>query len=96
LQEFGSVAEIYRNLERVGSDKLRLALMTAEATVHRNQDIVRLREDLGSEVGLDALVPSPADPPALGELFRRWGFRSLLAGLKLEGEAQPDLFTGVP
>lgn len=95
LQEFGSVAEIYRNLERVGSEKLRAALLTAEAAVHRNQEIVRLREDLGSEVPLEAFVAAPGNPSVLGELFQRWGFRSLLAGLNLKGKSQPDLFTDV-
>jgi hypothetical protein len=89
------VAEIYRNLDRVGSEKLRAALRAAETTVQRNQDIVRLREDLGCEVPLEALVAAPENLPALGELFQRWGFRSLLAGLKLKGLAQADLFADV-
>jgi DNA polymerase-1 len=92
LQEFGSVDEIYRQLDRVSSEKLRSALAAAESVVRRNQGVVRLREDLDVGVTVASLVPAAADAPALGALFSRWGFRSFFAELKLASAGQTDLF----
>lgn len=92
LQEFGTIEGIYRQLDQVSSEKLRAALAAAEPVVRRNQRIVRLRDELDAGVEIGALVPTAGDPPALGGLFRRWGFRSLLAELKLAPSEQADLF----
>ncbi len=64
LERFGSVAGMYDRLELVESERLRSALRAAEEVVRRNQELVRLRE---------------ADVARLADLYRKWGFRSLLA-----------------
>jgi DNA polymerase-1 len=79
LGQFGSVAEIYRHLNEVKSERLRGALAGSAAAVRRNQELVRLKAELPCDGSLAALQQQPADVERLAELYRRWGFRSLLA-----------------
>ncbi len=82
LNQFGSVPALYERLDEVRSEKLRANLRAAEPVVRRNRDLVRLREDLSCEFSPDELVEKPADAGRLRELYRRWGFKSLLAALE--------------
>jgi DNA polymerase-1 len=82
LKQFGSVAKIYERLDEVKSDRLRTALRAAAEAVRRNRELVRLREDLACEFLPESLAGKPADAGRLGELFRRWGFKGMLAALE--------------
>ena len=82
LNQFGSVAELYANLASVKSDRLRNTLQQSKETVKRNVNLVRLPETMPFETDLDELADVNANPDALRELFRRWGFRSMLAELE--------------
>jgi DNA polymerase-1 len=79
LKQFGSVAELYRRLGEVKSEKLRAALAASADDVKRNVELVRLKDDLPCEFSADGLAVRPADAGRLAELFGRWGFRTLLA-----------------
>ena len=87
LNRFGSVNALYERLNEVKSEKLRTNLRTAEGAVRRNQGLVRLRDDLPGDFSPAALAEKPADIGRLRELYRRWGFRTLLAAL---GEVTPE------
>ena len=82
LNQFGSVAELYRRLPEVKSERLRTALGAAAELVHRNVELVRLKEELPCEVEMDELAEKPANADALQAMFARWGFRSMLAELE--------------
>ena len=82
LKQFGSVAELYRRIDEVKSERIRAALKLAEADVRRNQSLVRLKTEVGKEFSADALVVKAADADRLMELYRGWGFRSMLAELE--------------
>lgn len=82
LNQFGSVTELYGRLDAVKSDRVRAALQSSAGAVKRNVALVRLQDDLPCEVELDELAEKPANADALCELFRRWGFRSMLAELE--------------
>ncbi len=86
LNQFGSVRTLYERLDEVRSEKLRANLRAAEQIVRRNRDLVRLHEDLPCEFSPDELAEKPANAGRLRELYRRWGFKSLLAAL--EGSAR--------
>jgi DNA polymerase-1 len=86
LNQFGSVRALYERLDEVRSEKLRANLRAAEQIVRRNRDLVRLHEDLPCEFSPDELAEQPANAGRLRELYRRWGFKSLLAAL--EGSAR--------
>jgi DNA polymerase I len=91
LGRFGSVAGIYGRLSEVKSERIRAALGAAEGAVRRNVGLVRLQDDLACEFSPEALAVGPADAGQLAELFRGWGFRSLLAELAASQSEQPDL-----
>lgn len=91
LQQFGSVDGLYARLSEVKSARIRQALQTAEADVRRNQSLVRLQAEVGGEFPAEALAVKPADAGRLAELFREWGFRSLLAEVLTGPTRQPDL-----
>jgi DNA polymerase I len=84
LNQFGSVCALCERLAEVKSEKLRANLRAAEAVVRRNRELVRLRGDLPCEFRPDALADKPADAGRLRELYRRWGFKTLLASLEEE------------
>jgi len=81
LNRFGSVAGLYERLDEVKSEKLRAALRAAEDVVRRNRELVRLRDDLPCDFSPVELAEKPADVRRLRELFRRWGFKGMLAAL---------------
>ena len=81
LGQFGSVAAMYGRLEEVRSERLRGALREAAAAVRRNQELVRLQDDLPCEFSKPELAGKPAAAGRLRELYQRWGFKGLLAAL---------------
>ena len=87
LGQFGSVAQLYARLDEVKSDKLRTALREAAGVVRRNRELIRLRDDLPCGFSAVELAERPADAGRLRELYRRWGFKGLLAALE---ESAPE------
>jgi DNA polymerase-1 len=82
LNQFGSVRVLFERLDEVKSERLRANLRAAEGVVQRNRALIRLRDDLPCEFSPDELVEKPADAARLRELYRRWGFQTLLAMLE--------------
>ena len=91
LQQFGSVETLYQRLGEVKSERLRGALQTAAAAVRRNQQLIRLRDALPMEFQLERLRPGAGEAARLADLFRRWGFQTLLAQLQAEPSRQGEL-----
>jgi DNA polymerase-1 len=81
LNRFGSIDALYEGLSEVKSEKLRANLRAAEDVVRRNRELVRLRDELPGTVPPAELGEQPADAGRLRELYRRWGFKTLLAAL---------------
>jgi DNA polymerase-1 len=84
LNHFGSVAELFRRLDEVKSEKVRGALRGSVDAVRRNRELVRLRDDLTCDFLPAELAEKPADAGRLRELFARWGFKGMLAALEAE------------
>jgi DNA polymerase-1 len=82
LTRFGTVEALYQRIDEVSSERLRAALCGAEAAVRRNHQLIRLRNDLPLEPAWTQCAMSPASSETLGALYRRWGFKSLLAALE--------------
>jgi len=72
---------LYERLAEVKSEKLRANLRAAGDAVRRNRELVRLRGDLPCAFSPVALAEKPAEAVRLRELYRRWGFKTLLAAL---------------
>jgi DNA polymerase-1 len=82
LNQFGSVRGLYERLDEVKSERLRAALRASAGAVRRNGDLVRLRDDLPCEFLPDELAEKQADASRLCELYRQWGFETLLVALE--------------
>jgi DNA polymerase-1 len=91
LRQFGSVDQLYSRLGEVKSERIRQALRNAETEVRRNQGLVRLQPEVGGKVELEAFAARIADRSRLADLYRAWGFRSLLADLLGAPTRQPEL-----
>lgn len=87
LNQFGSVRGLYEQLDEVKSEKLRVNLRAATDVVRRNRELVRLRQDSPPAFSPVKLVTRPVDVGRLRELYRRWGFKTLLAALE---ESAPE------
>jgi DNA polymerase-1 len=85
LNQFGSVEELFRRLDEVKSERVRIALRGAADAVRRNLGLVRLRLDLPCDFSPADLAEKTADTGRLRELFAGWGFRGMLAAL--DGES---------
>jgi DNA polymerase I len=91
LKEFGNVDSIYQRLAEVKSERVRNALRDAEALVRKNQDLIRLNCDATVELDVRGCLVRSANEPRLMDLYRRWGFKTMLAELEARQEAQPCL-----
>lgn len=91
LSQFGTVDALYRRIEEVTSERHRAALRAAEAIVHRNREMIRLRSDLPLAPDWRQCVIGEPAVEALRALYRQWGFKSLLAALEPQGMRQEVL-----
>jgi DNA polymerase-1 len=91
LKQFGSVAGIYSRLDEVKSERLRNALRSAADTVRRNQELVRLKDQLECDFTPENLMPGSANADRLAGLFREWGFRTMLAEIESQRSVQAAL-----
>lgn len=95
LTQFGSWEAIRQNSSAIESARIRAAVESSTELVARNIEMIRLRCDLEGCGSLNDCAYSEPDRAALAVFYRRWGFRSLLAGVedaKVKAEMQPDLF----
>jgi DNA polymerase I len=97
LRRFGSIDGILPRLHEVKSDKLRAELAGAAEALRRNQFMVRLKDDLQGGPSPGEIIFKTPDPARLRDMYRRWGFRGLLA--ELESPSLEELLSapvGVP
>ena len=92
LKQFGSLEEIYRCLNEIKSDRLRANLEAAGELVLRNRELIRLRDDLKCDFELGQFAVKAARVDELRELYRGWGFKTLLMELEKAQAGQIDLF----
>ena len=82
LNQFGSIQVLFERLDEVKSEKLRVNLRASANALQRNRSLIRLRDDLPCKFSPETLAEKPADAARLRELYRRWGFQTLLAKLE--------------
>ena len=80
ITQFGSVDQLYARLPEVKSDRIRASLEGAAAAVRRNQQLIRLKDEPWLAT-LEELMPRGRDVTGLRQLYRDWGFKTLLAQL---------------
>ena len=96
LQQFGSVAEIYRQLAQVSSEKLRANLQASESAVQRNLKLVRLNESVGCDLALEDLTVKAGGGEnrfeQLRALYQGWGFKTMTRELEEVQHRTEDFF----
>jgi DNA polymerase I len=88
LQQFGSVAEIYENLDAVSAKGTRKKLGEGRESAFVSLELARMRFDAPVEFDREALRFEGVSPESRDVLFRRYEFRSLeprFAGLPVVG-----------
>ena len=90
LAQFGSIDGIYARLDEVKSERMRGLLRDSEGVVRKNQSLIRLNEAVQGRLNVKGCILGAADEARLIELYRRWGFKTLLQELEAKQEAQPQ------
>jgi DNA polymerase-1 len=94
LQTYGTLDNLLARLSELVKPKLREALIASAGKLQANRQLIALQTDVPLPVDLEALKVHPPDTAALAALYRRFGFKSLLAELtKSSATGEPDLFT---
>ncbi len=78
LNKYGTLDQIYTNLNVIPSERHRKALTEAQTDVFRNRELVRLWSEAAPAQDLTALPFKVPEKSVLAELFRKWGFKTML------------------
>ncbi|OGQ51951.1 MAG: DNA polymerase I [Deltaproteobacteria bacterium RIFCSPLOWO2_02_FULL_53_8] len=81
IQEFGSIEEIYANIEKVSSEKLREKLHANKAQAEMSKELATLHPDVDFPTTLYDLTSTAPDTDRLIPLLQELGFKKLLAEL---------------
>lgn len=92
LAQFGTVGKLYASLAEIKSEKTRANLAAAAEVVHRNREMIRLRDDLSDVPLLTDFLVRPSDDAGLLSLYGRWGFRTLHAEIDAKMRRGAELF----
>jgi DNA polymerase-1 len=91
LTQFGSCDGLFARLSEVKSDRLRTSLGASAGAVRRNQQMIRLREDLPGEFNLQKLGAGEVNYPELRALYTGWGFKGLRQEVEAAQSGQREL-----
>lgn len=81
LKEFGTLEEIYAHLDQIKGKKGE-NLAAARDSIETTRRLVRLDSDVPIDIDWEQGTFRGVDPDRLGELFREFGFRSLLSKIE--------------
>ncbi len=91
IREFGSVDELYRNLDRVSGKAVRERLAANEEKARLSLKLARIVTDVPLECGLEDLSVSAPDYGRLRELFRKLGFTKLSKEIMEDGDCGAEV-----
>jgi DNA polymerase-1 len=93
LQRYGTLDNLLAHVVEIEKPKLRDSLIASAERLQANRQLIRLQADLPLAVGLESLKVQAPDATALAAIYRRCGFKSLLARIENSpGSGEPDLF----
>lgn len=94
LRQFGSVENLYANLDQVASQSLRRKLEAGREMAFLSRRLAELKPEPGEAVGpldLAGLARREPDQPKLAEIFQRLEFKKMLREVSADGAgAGPD------
>jgi DNA polymerase I len=95
LQNYGTMDNLLAHVAEITKPKLRDSLAASAERLQTNRRLIRLEADLSLPLGLESLKVQSPDATALTAVYRRCGFKSLLARFESSlSSGEPDLFTG--
>ena len=95
LQSYGTLDDVLAHAAEITKPKLRDSLAASAERLQANRQLIRLQADLPLLPGLESLKVQAPDAAALAAIYRRCGFKSLLARFESSpASGEPDLFTG--
>ena len=94
LQAYGTLENLLARVSEIVKPKLREALVASAERLRANRQLIALQTDVSLAFDLATLKVHPPDTAALAVLYRRFGFKSLLAELTdSSATGERDLFT---
>jgi DNA polymerase-1 len=94
LQAYGTLEKLLASVSDIVKPKLRETLIASAEKLRANRRLIALQTDVPLAVDLEALKVRPPDTAALADLYRRFGFKSLLTELTgTSATEEGDLFT---
>jgi DNA polymerase-1 len=94
LQDYGTLKNLLARASEIVKPKLRESLITAAERLQANRQLITLQTNVPLAIDLEALRVRSPDTAALAVLYRRFGFKSLLAELtESSATGERDLFT---
>ncbi len=81
IQDFGSLQQIYDQMDRITKPKLRESLVTNRDKAFLSHDLAKLDEDVPIDVDIENLVMLEPNQELLREMFREFEFKRLLDDL---------------
>jgi DNA polymerase-1 len=94
LQTYGTLDNLLARVSEIVKPKLRETLVASAMRLRVNQQLIALQTDVPLALDLETLKVRPPDTAALAVLYRRFGFKSLLAELtEPAATGEQDLFT---
>ena len=95
LQTYGTLDNLLAHAKDIAKPRLRDTLLASAERLRTNRQLIALETSVPLPIATEALKVRPPDPTALAALFRRFGFKSLLAELEKStapGPSELDLF----
>ena len=93
LQRYSTLDNLLAHVAEITKPKLRDSLVASAERLQINRQLIRLQADLPLSVGLEDLKVQAPDATALTAIYRRCGFKSLLARIeRIHPHDEPDLF----
>jgi len=83
IDEFGTMEEVLKNVERVKNARVRNKLNEYAEQARLSRDLATIKTDIDLEVDLEDFRRKEPDDDALKELFKEFEFSSLLQTLKM-------------
>lgn len=91
IDEFGSIENIYRNIDKVSKPKLREKLINDKKNAFLSEMLVTIKKDVPIKIDFHELNLKEPDRAALSKLFEDLEFRTLRKKFSPEGDAEPKL-----
>lgn len=84
IQQFGSIENIYKNIDKVSGKKLKEHLLNDQQQAKRAKQLATIKRDAPVKVSLDDLAYKGDNLDTLTDFYERMGFKSFLSKLGVE------------